>query len=236
MANMIIKNTITPAICGAIPDKDQDGNDLSAKAYLAKVEENFKSSSKTYASTLIMKMLTSQYDGQSGIREHIMSMCDMANKLKTLDMAISDGFLVHFIMTSLPAQYSPFKISYNTQKATWSMAELISYCVEEEERQKAERMKDAVNMVSERFGRVCMSNTPKHQAESGSSRQHKRKFKGHKSKAVSHKKTSNERLCKFCKSPKHEQKDCHGFKEWLKNKGIQFDPNYKRGGAKSKSG
>ena len=47
-----------------------------------------------------------------------MSMCDMANKLKTLDMAISYSFLVHFIMTSLPARYSPFKISYNTQKAT----------------------------------------------------------------------------------------------------------------------
>ena len=62
MANMIIKNTITPAICGAIPDKDQDGNVLTAKEYLAKVKENFKSSSKTYASPLIMKMLTSQYD------------------------------------------------------------------------------------------------------------------------------------------------------------------------------
>jgi hypothetical protein len=84
-----------------------------------------------------MKMLTSQYNGQSGTREHIMNMCDMANKLKTLDMAISDGFLVHFIMTSLSPLYCLFKISYNTQKATWSMAELISYCVEEEERQKA---------------------------------------------------------------------------------------------------
>ena len=66
-----------------------------------------------------------------------------------------------------------------------------------------------------------VSNTPKHQAESGSSRQHKRKFKGHKSKTVSHKKTSNEKLCKFYKSPKHEQKECHGFKEWLKKK-VQF--------------
>jgi hypothetical protein len=113
MANMIIKNTINPAICGAIPDKDQDGNNLSAKAYLAKVEENFKSSSKTYASTLIMKMLTSQYDGQSGIREHIMSMCDMANKLKTLDMAISYGFLVHFIMTSLPVQSFQNKLQHS---------------------------------------------------------------------------------------------------------------------------
>ena len=24
-------------------------------------------------------------------------------------------------------------------------------------------------------------------------------------------------------SPKHEQKDCHGFKEWLKNKGTITD-------------
>jgi hypothetical protein len=46
---MIIKQTITLAIYGAIPDKDQASNDLTAKAYLAKVEENFKSCSKTYA-------------------------------------------------------------------------------------------------------------------------------------------------------------------------------------------
>ena len=49
LATMIIKQTITPAICGAISDKDQASNDLTAKAYLAKVEENFKSCSKTYA-------------------------------------------------------------------------------------------------------------------------------------------------------------------------------------------
>jgi len=84
-------------------------------------------------------------------------------------------------------------------------------------------MKDAVNMVSERFGRVSVSNTPKHQAESGSSRQHKKKFKGHKGKAVQHKKTYEKRLCKFCKSPNHEQKDCHGFKDWLKSKGTIID-------------
>jgi hypothetical protein len=50
------------------------------------------------------------------------------------------------------------------------MAELTSYCVEEEERQKAERMKDVVNMVSQRFEHVSVSNAPKHQAESGSSK------------------------------------------------------------------
>jgi hypothetical protein len=65
-------------------------------------------------------------------------------------------------------------------------------------------MKDAVNMVSQHFERVSFSNASQHQAESGSSRQHKKKFKSHKvSKVMPHKKTSDEKLCKFCKSPKH---------------------------------
>ena len=188
--------------------------ELTAKEFLDSIEENFKSSSKTYASTLIMKMLTSRYDGRSGIREHIMNMCDMAAKLKAFDMSISDGFLVHFIMTSLPAQYSPFKISYNTQKGTWSISDLISYCVEEEERQKAEKMKDMVNFVG--FG------DGKNQSESGSSKQGKKKFKSAKNNAPKLKVQNNAPtglVCKFCKSPKHMQKHCAGFKEWLQKKG-----------------
>ena len=43
-------------------------------------------------------------------------------------MKISEGFLVHFIMTSLHSQFSPFKINYNTQKEKWKMGELIVTC------------------------------------------------------------------------------------------------------------
>jgi hypothetical protein len=63
----------------------------------------------------------------------------MATKLKVLDMTISEGFLVYFIMTSLLTHYTPFKVSYNTQNGKWNILELISYCVEEEERQKSEK-------------------------------------------------------------------------------------------------
>jgi hypothetical protein len=63
MAIMVMTQTISAGIKGAIPTKDADGNDLSAKVLLAKIEENFKSSSKTYASTLIMKLVSSQYNG-----------------------------------------------------------------------------------------------------------------------------------------------------------------------------
>ncbi|CAH9100925.1 unnamed protein product, partial [Cuscuta epithymum] len=95
MCLMVIKNSISVAIRGAIPDSE------NAKTYLEYVEEQFKGTSKAHASTLILKMLTSKYDGVSGIREHIMKMSDMSNKLKSMDMEISEGFLVHFIMTSL---------------------------------------------------------------------------------------------------------------------------------------
>ncbi|RVW29067.1 Retrovirus-related Pol polyprotein from transposon TNT 1-94 [Vitis vinifera] len=84
-------------------------------------------------------MITMKYDGHSGVREHIMKMSDMDSQLKGMDMAISEGFLVHFIMTSLPSQFGPFKINYNTQKDKWKMSELIAMCVQEEERLKLEK-------------------------------------------------------------------------------------------------
>ncbi|KAK2975397.1 hypothetical protein RJ640_029270 [Escallonia rubra] len=66
-------------------------------------------------------------------------MNDMASQLKRLDMEISKSFLMHFIMTSLPAQFCPFKINYNMHKKKWKMSELISMCVQEEERLKSEQ-------------------------------------------------------------------------------------------------
>nr|GEZ78151.1 putative zinc finger, CCHC-type [Tanacetum cinerariifolium] len=60
------------------------------------VEEQFKGNSKAHASTLIRKMLTTKYDRVSGVREHIMMMSDMANKLKGMDMKASNNIdLLH---------------------------------------------------------------------------------------------------------------------------------------------
>ena len=56
-----------------------------------------------------------------------------------MDMTISESFLVHFIMTSFPSQFGPFKINCNTHKDKWKMSELIAMCVQEEERLKVEK-------------------------------------------------------------------------------------------------
>ena len=76
MSPMIMKGSITPAICGAILDSD------NAMSYIKSVEEQFLGTSKSLASTLMIKMITMKYDGHSGVREHIMKMSDMASQLK----------------------------------------------------------------------------------------------------------------------------------------------------------
>ncbi|XP_076931610.1 uncharacterized protein LOC143596820 [Bidens hawaiensis] len=86
MSLMLMKNSISMPIRGSIPDSED------AKTYLASVEEQFKETSKAHASTLILKLVTTKYDGRSGIRGHIMMMNDMAHKLKGLDMEISVVF------------------------------------------------------------------------------------------------------------------------------------------------
>ncbi|KAK3022232.1 hypothetical protein RJ639_047778 [Escallonia herrerae] len=207
---MIMKGSITTAIRGAIPESD------NAKLYLAHIEEQFQGSSKAHATTLVTKMVTLKYSGSNGVREHILRMNDMASQLKGLDMEISEGFLVHFIMTSLPAQFGPFKINYNTQKEKWKMSELISMCVQEEERLKSEQLDSA---------HVAITGPSKGKGKG--KKFGKGNVQGNKSASVtktdkassSGTKGSSGPRCHFCKDKGHMRKECHKFREWLEKKG-----------------
>ena len=71
-------------------------------------------------------------------------MHDNARKLNDLNITIIESFLVHFILYILLAEYNPFKVSYNTHKDEWSINELMTKCIQEEERQVSNKM----NVVS----------------------------------------------------------------------------------------
>ncbi|KAK2969137.1 hypothetical protein RJ640_013086 [Escallonia rubra] len=208
---MIMKGSITTAIRGAIPDSD------NVKLYLANIEEQFQGSSKPYATTLITKMVTLKYSGSNGVREHILRMNDMASQLKGLDMEISEGFLVHFIMTSLPAQFDPFKINYNKQKEKWKMSELISMCVQEEESLKSEQPDSA---------HVAITGPSKGKGKGKGKKFGKGSVQGNKSASVTKTdkassfgtKGSSGPRCHFCKDKGHMRKECHKFREWLEKK------------------
>jgi hypothetical protein len=91
----VIKNTIEPAIVGSIPECD------TVTEYLDRIKSQFTSSSKIYATQLIKQLVTERYTS-GGIREHIPRMSNLASKLKPMDLALKDEFLIHLIFASLP--------------------------------------------------------------------------------------------------------------------------------------
>nr|XP_027082427.1 uncharacterized protein LOC113704753 [Coffea arabica] len=117
---MIVKSKIAKHIRKSIPDSDR------ARVFLASVEQQFQTSDKALAGTLMATLTTTKYNGVCGVREHIMELNNIAEQLKGMDITIFESFLVQFILNSLPPQFGPFKINYNTQKDKWNVSQLIS--------------------------------------------------------------------------------------------------------------
>ena len=200
---MFIKTKITAGIRGSVEQYDKVQDLLKA------IGEQFVTSDKALASTLIMKFSSIRITSVRGVREHIMQMKDFAAQLKKLGIDMSDSFLVHFILNTLPHQYGPFKISYNTHKDKWSINELMTMCVQEEERLVMELGESA--MLATTFGKNKRNDTS--QTYTSKSNQ---KGKGRIPLQADIKK---EIKCFFCKRKGHVKKDCPKFKKWLEKKG-----------------
>jgi hypothetical protein len=141
-AFMIMDNAIDPAIRGALP-KTAD----NAKTSMAKIEEHFKGSSKANASILMSKLMQVKYDGRGNLREHVLKMIDMSNKLKDLECPLPEPYVVHYIMMSLPSYFGNFKINYNSSDKKRTTTELIANLSQEEERLKTENDGNLVNFA-----------------------------------------------------------------------------------------
>jgi ionotropic glutamate receptor len=135
---MFIKTRISTGIRGSV-DQHEKVQDL-----LKAINEQFITSDKAIASTLIMKFSSLRLIDVRGVREHIMQMRDLVAQLKKLEVEMSECFLVHYILNTFPHQYGPFKISYNTHKENWSINELMTMCVQEEGRLVMEQGESAM--------------------------------------------------------------------------------------------
>ena len=105
----MIKNTIEPAIVGSISECD------TIIEYLDRIKNRFTGSSKTHATQLIKQLVTERYSRNSGIREHILRMSNLASKVKPIDLALKEEFLIHLIFASLPKEFDIFVVNYNIQ-------------------------------------------------------------------------------------------------------------------------
>jgi len=190
---MYIKTRISAGIRGSV-DQYEKVRDL-----LQAIDEQFATSDKALASTLIMKFSSFRLTSVKGVREHIMQIRDTVAQLKKLEVEISDSFLMHYILNTLPHQYGPFKISYNTHKDKWSINELMTMCVQEEERLVMELGESAM-LATHRKG--------KSQA-----------YKKGKGKIPPQADIKKDSKCFFCKKKGHMKKECAKFKKWLADKG-----------------
>ncbi|XP_026378058.1 uncharacterized protein LOC113272442 [Papaver somniferum] len=127
---MLIRMTIFPNIRTSIPVID------TAVELLKEIDARFRVADKSLAGTLMAKLTTMKYDGSRGMQEHIKEITNIVAKLNALDMTVAEGFLVRFILNSLPLLYDPFQINYNSLKEKWNVNELSNMLVQEEARLK----------------------------------------------------------------------------------------------------
>ena len=114
----------------------------------------------------------------------------------------NESFLVQYILCSLPLRYSPFKISYNTHKKDWSISELLTMCVQKEERLLVEQRKKVLFTLPNSKGKNNAKNKGNGKTQPKSS-------------------IKKESMCFFCKNKGH-MKDYAKHKVWLEKKSTSF--------------
>jgi hypothetical protein len=201
---MVIKSSIMEAIRGAIPNCE------SAKEYLKKVKSQFTGSLKTHTSTIIKRLVTEKYSFSSGVREHTPKMSNMTSKLKPMDMGLKDEFLIHLVMSSLPKEFEPFEINYNSQPESWGIEKVIAMCVQEEERIKEARG-DSINHMNHNKKKNFSNSSQPQKIYS-----HDNKASSSKSKAPMKEHNHVPKgVCRHCKRERDYIKDCVEFLKWL---------------------
>ncbi|KAH9741472.1 Integrase catalytic domain-containing protein [Citrus sinensis] len=198
MSLMIMKCGIPEVFRSAITDEV-----TSASEFLTEIQKRFTQNDKAETSTHLASLISMKYKGKGNVREYIMEMSHLASKLKALGLDLSNDLVVHLVLISLPTHFNQFKVSYNCQKEKWNLNELISFCVQEEERLKQEKSEYA-HMVS----------TSKDKG--------KRTKKGEAAtcKGPEPKKPKAEHGCFFCGKPGHVKKECQKYHAWRVKKGT----------------
>ncbi|RVW44372.1 Retrovirus-related Pol polyprotein from transposon TNT 1-94 [Vitis vinifera] len=144
--------------------------------------------------TYLKLLITTVYDGVSGVRDHIIKLKHYFNKANEIKVELSEKFLKWLILESLPTSFDVMKLTYNALKEEWTLEELMS-----------------------------IMKKPPHKNSRGSKKFKRRgnSSQGAPSGSASSNGTKNEKFkwkCNFCHKVGHKRVDCFKFKNWLEKK------------------
>ena len=101
MCMMIMKKAIPEAFRGTISKKI-----ITAKEFLTNIEKRFVKNEKAKIGTLLKNLISMRYKDKGNAREYIIEMSHLAFTLKALKLELSENLLVHWVLISLPTQFS----------------------------------------------------------------------------------------------------------------------------------
>ncbi|XP_078153481.1 uncharacterized protein LOC144548641 [Carex rostrata] len=156
-----------------------------------------------------------KYKDKESIREYIMEMSNIVSKLRALKLEISDDLLVHLVLISLPPHFGQFKVSYNCQNDKWSLNELISHCVEEEERLKQVKTESA-HVATTSKSKASVKRKRSDQTKNNKDVAVTTNKKQDKGKKVA----TSENACYLCGAVGHKKIHCHNYHTWRVKKGL----------------
>ncbi|KAJ9553963.1 hypothetical protein OSB04_018008 [Centaurea solstitialis] len=201
---MFMRMTISANIKSSLPTKEL------AKDFMNAVAERFKTADKSVAGNLMAQLTTMKFDGTRSMYDHVTEMQNISTKLNDLGISVTETFLVTFILNSLPEQYAPFQMHYNTHEANWRVDGLRNQ-LDTEEKRLARRGITVAHLSTQgahhKFGKKAgrgQKRAPPRMNDNVQPTQQKAK---------------KDEKCRFCKKPGHFQKDCPKRREWFEKKG-----------------
>ncbi|KFK26991.1 hypothetical protein AALP_AA8G320100 [Arabis alpina] len=130
---LIMQIRIPPQFRGIIPEDVR-----TAKEYLAAVEKCYAKNEVSEVGKVTGEFCATKKPNES-VREYIMRKMSVAAKLKKLGMHIPDHLVADMLLDSLPSEYDQLRKTCSLLQENWSTHELISHCVQEEDRFKREK-------------------------------------------------------------------------------------------------
>ncbi|XP_070669136.1 uncharacterized protein [Malus domestica] len=109
VAVSILESGTTDTIRGGIKKHEL------AVDYLKAIEKKFKESQKAEISQYMALLTTYKIDSTGSIRDHVLKMTDVVEKLNSMDVNIGEKQLVFMILQALPIKYSQLKVYHKTK-------------------------------------------------------------------------------------------------------------------------